>query len=76
MDLSLQNITRSTHMHMIKSVSLWTLLSANHDCFVITTYYVSDVSIFKLEYRDYHYCKKGAQQKEYLFKSLIDKLQT
>ena len=38
--------------------------SANHDCFVSTTYYVSDVSIFELEYIDYHYCKKGVQQKD------------
>ena len=65
-----QNITRSTHKCMIKNISLWTLVSANHDCFV------SDVSIFKPEYIDYHYCKKGVQQKEYLFKSLINKLQT
>lgn len=59
-----QNITRSTHKCMIKNISLWTLVSANHDCFVSTTYYVSDVSIFKLEYIDYHYCKKGVQQKD------------
>lgn len=71
-----QNITRSTHKCMIKNTSLWTLVSANHDCFVSATYYVSDVSIFKLEYIDYHYCKKGVRWKEYLFKSLIDKLQT
>ena len=71
-----QNITRSTHKCMIKNISLWTLVSANHDCFVSTTYYVSDVSIFKPEYIDYDYCKKGVRRKEYLFKSLIDKLQT
>lgn len=38
-----QNITRSTHKCMIKNISLWTLVSANHDCFVSTTYYVSDI---------------------------------
>ena len=76
MDLSLQNITKSTNKCMIKNMSLWTLVSVDHDRFVSTTYYVSDVSIFKLQYIDYHYCKKGVQQKEYLFKSLINKLQT
>ena len=59
-----QNITRSTHKCMKKNISLWTLVSANHDFFVSTTYYVSDVSIFKLEYIDYHCCKKGVQQKD------------
>lgn len=49
---------------MKKNISLWTLVSANHDFFVSTTYYVSDVSIFKLEYIDYHCCKKGVQQKD------------